>query len=126
MLNKLSDHIVFCLERAAEAKRKADEAADARTQNDWMQVETAWTGLARSYEFSEALETFLPKVPTANSGWRPISSAPFDCALELSVIEFDEVHALAFPCRRSAGGWTKMENDEEVVVFPSHWRKWQN
>ena len=38
-------------------------------------------------------------------GWRPITSAPFDQDLELSVIEDNEVHALLFPCRRTARGW---------------------
>jgi hypothetical protein len=126
MLNRLSDHIVACLENAAEARQKADETADARMRDDWLVVERAWANLARSYELSEALERFLPRVPTAQAGWRPISSAPLNYAVELAVIEHDQVHALAFPCRRAAhGGWTKLENDESVIVFPSHWRSWE-
>ena len=47
--------------------------------------------------------------------WQPASNAPFDCDLELAVIDRDGQHALVFPCRRipAAGltlppgtGWT--------------------
>jgi hypothetical protein len=36
--------------------------------------------------------------------WQPISSAPFDRDLQLSVIENEEVYALIFPCRRTQTG----------------------
>jgi hypothetical protein len=36
--------------------------------------------------------------------WKPISSAPFDRDLEISVIKKGEVHALVFPCRAGAEG----------------------
>ncbi len=32
--------------------------------------------------------------------WQPIASAPFDRDIELAVIDYYGVHALAFPCRR--------------------------
>jgi len=56
--------------------------------------------------------------------WQPIATAPFDRELELSVIESGEVHALAFPCRRTAGGWTHATTGKPVLVDPSHWREW--
>lgn len=56
--------------------------------------------------------------------WRPISSAPFDQDLELSVIEEDEVHALVFPCRRTARGWVNASAKGAVLVQPTHWRPW--
>jgi hypothetical protein len=57
--------------------------------------------------------------------WRPISSAPFDQDLELSVIEEDEVHALLFPCRRTARGWVDASAKRAAVsVRPTHWRPW--
>lgn len=37
--------------------------------------------------------------------WHPISNAPFDQYLELYVIKGSEVHALVFPCHRTARGW---------------------
>ncbi|MBS0522159.1 MAG: hypothetical protein JSS04_00885 [Proteobacteria bacterium] len=55
--------------------------------------------------------------------WQPIASAPFDRDLQLSVIEEGEVHALAFPCRRTGSGWFNSEG-ERVEVNPSHWRDW--
>jgi hypothetical protein len=57
-------------------------------------------------------------------GWRSISSAPFEQDLELSVIEDDEVHALLFPCRRTARGWANAWAKSAVSVRPTHWRPW--
>ncbi len=57
--------------------------------------------------------------------WQPISSAPFDRDLELAVLDGDGVHALAFPCRRTLGGWTKAESRRHIDVRPTHWREWR-
>jgi hypothetical protein len=57
-------------------------------------------------------------------GWRSISSAPFEQDLELSVIEDEEVHALLFPCRRTARGWANASAKSAVSVRPTHWRPW--
>jgi hypothetical protein len=56
--------------------------------------------------------------------WHPISSAPFDQDLELSVIEANEAHALVFPCRRTARGWLNVKMNSHVFVDPTHWRPW--
>jgi hypothetical protein len=56
--------------------------------------------------------------------WRPITTAPFDRDLALSVIEASEVHALVFPCRRAAKGWINASTKSSVVVDPTHWRLW--
>lgn len=56
--------------------------------------------------------------------WQPISSAPFDQDLELSVIEDNETHVLVFPCRRTAIGWVNASMNSRVVVRPTHWRPW--
>jgi hypothetical protein len=56
--------------------------------------------------------------------WQPISSAPFDQDLELSVIEANEAHALVFPCRRIANGWLNVKMNSQVFVSPTHWRPW--
>jgi hypothetical protein len=56
--------------------------------------------------------------------WQPISSAPYGSDLELSVIEGEVKHALAFPCRRDPYGWTDATTQRRVDVRPTHWRPW--
>ena len=56
--------------------------------------------------------------------WQPISNAPFNRNLELSVINYDGTHALVFPCRRILGGWMKAEAKVRIDVQPTHWRRW--
>jgi hypothetical protein len=57
--------------------------------------------------------------------WQPIETAPFDEDLQLSVIEGEEVHSLAFPCRRTRNGWVHAQNKNIVAVHPTHWRRWK-
>jgi hypothetical protein len=58
--------------------------------------------------------------------WKPISTAPLDCELELAVIEgHADVHALVFPCRRTFHGWINALTQHPVVVHPTHWRQWR-
>jgi hypothetical protein len=57
--------------------------------------------------------------------WQHVSTAPFDCDLELAVIDDDGPHALVFPCRRILNGWMKVETKERLDVRPTHWRQWQ-
>ena len=61
-----------------------------------------------------------------NMEWQRITSAPFDRDLELAVIDYDGVHALAFPCRRVLGSWIKAETKHKIDVYPTHWREWQD
>ncbi len=56
--------------------------------------------------------------------WQPIEAAPFGRDLRLSVIENDQVHALVFPCLRTASGWLNALNNRSVPVRPTHWRLW--
>jgi len=58
------------------------------------------------------------------SEWQPISTAPFDRELQLSVIEKGEVHALLFPCRHTQGGWLNASTGKIIDVDPTHWRSW--
>ncbi len=58
-------------------------------------------------------------------GWLPIATAPFGRELELAMIGYDGVHALAFPCRRVLGGWIKSDTRERLDVHPNHWRAWK-
>jgi hypothetical protein len=57
-------------------------------------------------------------------GWQSISTAPFDRALELAVIDAQGPHTLVFPCRRVLHGWLKAATNEPVNVYPTHWREW--
>jgi hypothetical protein len=61
----------------------------------------------------------------ANIRWQPIASAPFDCDLELGVIDADGEHALVFPCRHVPGGWLKCGPRQWINVRPTHWREWR-
>ncbi len=58
------------------------------------------------------------------SNWHPISTAPFDRDLHLSVIENGEIYSLAFPCRRTASAWVHAATGKPVLVDPTHWRDW--
>jgi hypothetical protein len=62
---------------------------------------------------------------TANM-WQTILNAPFDCDLELAVIDEDGPHALVFPCRRILNGWMNAETKERLDVRPTHWRQWED
>jgi hypothetical protein len=61
---------------------------------------------------------------TEGPTWELIASAPFDRDLELAVVDGRHVHALVFPCRRTAAGWTEATTGGRVVISPTHWRLW--
>ena len=56
--------------------------------------------------------------------WRPVSAAPFDCDLEVAVLDWEGAHVLIFPCRRILGGWLDAETKEQIDLEPTHWRSW--
>ena len=71
MLRKIADHIRDCLDRAAEARRQAEESADQARKAKYLRSELGWIRLARSYEFAESLERFVLKPGTASgASWR--------------------------------------------------------
>ncbi len=57
--------------------------------------------------------------------WQLISGAPFDCDLELAVIDGDGPHAIVFACRRILDGWINAKTRERIGVHPTHWREWK-
>ena len=57
--------------------------------------------------------------------WHPIGTAPFDCDLELAVMDRDGTHALVFPCRRILTGWIASRTRQRLEVSPTHWRAWK-
>ena len=56
--------------------------------------------------------------------WRPVTTAPADDDLELSIYDNDEYHALVFPCRRDGSGWRDVRANRPVPLIPTHWRRW--
>jgi hypothetical protein len=60
-----------------------------------------------------------------NRPWEPIATAPANAELELCVLDGDEYHALAFPCRREGVGWTDIRLNRMVPIRPTHWRLWE-
>jgi len=59
MLQILGKHIAACHKHAAERKGRAEQATDPAIKTELLDLERAWTHLARSYEFVETLERFL-------------------------------------------------------------------
>ena len=131
MLQRLSDHIQACYQRAADAEELAVRSDDAELKSHYLDTAQRWIYLAQSYEFAERLERFLlgvdkispPPPPPAN--WRPIASAPFDRNLRLAVVSIHGVaHALAFPTRRVLRGWIDADSREPIQLVPTHWQEW--
>jgi hypothetical protein len=58
--------------------------------------------------------------------WQPIATAPYDRDLELAVIDQEGPHALVFPCRRILHGWLNAKTQQQITVWPTHWRPWQD
>jgi len=65
-------------------------------------------------------------VPAMHVGrvWQPIATAPFDRDIELAVIDREGPHTLVFPCRRILHGWVNAQTQEQITVWPTHWRPW--
>src|SRR5262245_36712705 len=59
MLQKLSEEIRECLRHAEECRRRAKTALNASATRDNLEMEQRWLALARSYEFTERLSTFV-------------------------------------------------------------------
>jgi two-component sensor histidine kinase len=66
MLERLSESVRACHERALEAKCKADETSDPALKASYLDMESRWLVLARSYCFTESLNDFT----AANAAWR--------------------------------------------------------
>jgi PAS domain S-box-containing protein len=59
MLQKLSEQVQWCYQRAAEAKRRADQTTDSDAKADFLNMQRRWLLLARSYQRSESLAYFV-------------------------------------------------------------------
>ncbi|MGC1761561.1 MAG: hypothetical protein WA769_01155, partial [Pseudolabrys sp.] len=58
--------------------------------------------------------------------WKPISTAPANVELELSIYDKGEYHALVFPCQRGDLGWRDVQANRCFLFEPTHWRPWKN
>lgn len=134
MLDRLSDHIQLCYQRAAQAEVRA-AGADPAERGYELNLAKWWAHLARSYEFAESLERFLAQADGAaelrrektQPVWQRAASAPFDRDLRLAVLEADgTAHELVFACRRVLGGWVKSQTKERLSVDPTHWQEWSD
>jgi hypothetical protein len=56
--------------------------------------------------------------------WLPVSIAPSDADLEVSVMDKASIHALVFPVRKSGTDWVDASTKRRVDIEPTHWRKW--
>jgi len=146
MLKNLGHEERLCHERAQECAEAAKAALTDDIRTQYQRLERSWLTLARSYQFAQQLSAFAdhgenrraefelrdletekPKAPGyPDREWEPVSSASFDCDLELAVIDANGAHALVFPCRRILGGWIKAQTKQRIEIYPTHWRKWQD
>jgi hypothetical protein len=57
--------------------------------------------------------------------WLPVSIAPSDADLEVSVMDKRVIyHALVFPVRKSGTDWVDASTKKRIDIAPTHWRKW--
>jgi hypothetical protein len=130
MLQKLSEQIAHCYQRAGECRAKATDAVNDAASQEYYELERRWLMLARSYELSDRITNFTgavqrrSKLASSLLGWRAISTAPFDRELEIAVLDTDGPHALVFPCGRILHGWVATETGTIIDVRPTHWREW--
>jgi hypothetical protein len=59
MPQNVSAEIIYCHERARQAREKADAATAAEAKSDYLAAEGRWLAMARSYELQQRLSTML-------------------------------------------------------------------
>jgi len=105
MLEQLSDQIRECYERAAEAKGRADATNDPGLRAEFLNSESRWLLLARSYAFTESLEDFtaLNSERRRKSDERLRTNIRSACGL--------------FPWKmRSRFLWSIIENSDDAII----------
>jgi hypothetical protein len=58
MLQNLSEQVRNCLQHPEDCAHQAKVQPDPNLQRDYLMIERRWLSLARSYQFSEQLDTF--------------------------------------------------------------------
>ena len=56
--------------------------------------------------------------------WLPVSIAPSDADLEVSVMDKRGIHALVFPARKNGTDWVDASTKKRIDIAPTHWRRW--
>ena len=60
------------------------------------------------------------------SHWHPISTAPMNHDLQLTVLDKASAAVLPFPCRRTNNGdWINADLGTSIHIQPVQWRPWQ-
>jgi hypothetical protein len=55
--------------------------------------------------------------------WKPITTAPPDRDVEIAIIDGNDMHAVACPCRLTERGWVAARSKKRFYwVRPTHWR----
>lgn len=61
------------------------------------------------------------------SHWHPISTAPANHDLQLTVLDDTTAAILPFPCRRTnSGEWINADLGTSIDIQPVKWRAWQS
>ena len=66
MLSSVSEQIRECYRHAEDCARKAAAQADPTLKADFLDLERRWLVLARSYDFTERLNSFTKNSPKPN------------------------------------------------------------
>jgi hypothetical protein len=65
------------------------------------------------------------KIESKSDKWLPVSIAPPDTLVEVSVIDNKGLqHALMFPCCKSGNEWVDALSKHRMDIQPTHWRTW--
>src|SRR5262245_55556098 len=94
MLQRLSEQVRACHERAAEARSRAEATTDPAVKADFLEMERRWLALARSHAYTESRGDFT----TAMSGTQHKLPKPDDALSlqEISTLPFRR--ATSMPC----------------------------
>jgi hypothetical protein len=56
--------------------------------------------------------------------WRPASTAPFNCDIEVCLSGDGGSHIIPFPCRQTRAGWINSDLEIRLDIEPREWRPW--
>jgi PAS domain S-box-containing protein len=129
MLQKLSEQVRKCHERAAEAKRKAEAAADPASKASFLDMEKEWLALADSYTFAESLSEFSAAMSNGrqNSDERAGADAGADASLARQAAHLIERTQVETALRESEQRlrWLAsiVESSYDPIISTDMWRK---
>jgi hypothetical protein len=66
----------------------------------------------------------MARVHAMPEKWLPVSIAPSDTDLEVSVMDKNGIHALIFPTRKVGANWVDASTKRRIDIEPTHWRVW--